>query len=206
MNSKINLRARSSIVRMITLGVIGTISSGKICYDEKVCIHTDMVPKVSEKVMYASLGPKKIKPLTSIPLKREPIREAIVRPRNVNLHPVSRMIPLPRPVSGRVLSPQGDYGKLNPLFADSSISSIECSGPGKPIVVIRAGQKQFTKITLSPEEIKSFLEHVADSAHVPLMGGVFRAVVDSFSINAVISEMIGSKFIVKKQTPYALLE
>jgi len=35
---------------------------------------------------------------------------------------------------------------------------------------------------------------------------VFRAAVDNFSLNAVVSEIIGSRFVIKKQNAYALLE
>ena len=99
-----------------------------------------------------------------------------------------------------------DYGKITALLKDPSISSIECSGPDKNITIIRAGMKQLTKITLNPVEIKQFLEKVASIAKVPLIEGVFRAAVENFVINAVVSEIIGSRFTIKKQTPYALLE
>jgi len=85
---------------------------------------------------------------------------------------------------------------------DPSVSTIECSGAGKPLMIIRAGQKMGTKISLSAAEIKEVLQKVSDAVHIPLLEGVFRAAVDNFSINAVISEMIGSRFIIKKQTPY----
>ena len=99
-----------------------------------------------------------------------------------------------------------DYGKITALLKDPSISSIECSGPDKNITIIRAGMKQLTKITLNPVEIKQFLEKVASIAKVPLIEGVFRAAIENFVINAVVSEIIGSRFTIKKQTPYALLE
>ena len=99
-----------------------------------------------------------------------------------------------------------DYGKITPLLNDPSVSSIECQGQRRPVMIIRAGQRQVTRIVLSAEEIKEILQKVSDTIHIPLLEGVFRAVADNFSINAVISEIIGSRFIIKKQTPYSLLE
>ena len=101
---------------------------------------------------------------------------------------------------------QGEYGKITPLLGDPSVSSIECPGPDKTVTIIRAGQRQFTKITLNQEEIKDLLETVAEQVRIPLIEGVFRAAVENFSINGVVSEMVGSRFVIKKFTPYAILE
>ncbi|MBU2577098.1 MAG: hypothetical protein KKF50_05250 [Nanoarchaeota archaeon] len=108
-------------------------------------------------------------------------------------------------IPGEVMLSQ-DYGKITPLLNDPSVSSIECQGHDKNIMVIRAGQRQITRIILSTDEIREILQKISDAIHIPLLEGVFRAAADNFSVNAVISEMIGSRFIIKKQTPYALLE
>ena len=89
---------------------------------------------------------------------------------------------------------------------EKTISAIECLGPGVPITIVKMGQRQMTNIILSPKEIREILDEVAEEAHIPLLEGVFRAAVEGFSINAVISEIIGSKFIIKKSTPYSMLE
>ena len=99
-----------------------------------------------------------------------------------------------------------DYGRITPLLNDPVVSLIECQGVGKPLMIIRAGQRQITRITLNPVEIEGILQKASDVAHIPLLEGVFRAIVDNFSINAIISEMVGSKFVIRKQTPYSLLE
>lgn len=98
------------------------------------------------------------------------------------------------------------YGKITPLLNDPSVSSIECAGAGKPLMIIRMGQRQVTRIVLSKDDINAILEKISDTIHIPLLEGVFRAAADNFTINAVISEMIGSRFVIKKNTPYALLE
>jgi hypothetical protein len=157
------------------------------------------------------------------PIKRRPIRRAHrqipapiqAAPNQMEASPqkvfeVNRPMDTPpivgvAPVSGEVTL-SADYGKITPLLNDPSVSSIECQGPGKPIMIIRAGQRQVTRIVLSAADIKGILQKVSDAIHIPLLEGVFRAAADNFSINAVISEMIGSRFVIKKQTPYALLE
>jgi len=123
-----------------------------------------------------------------------------------------RDVPTPGAPEVKMQAPQGemklshDYGKIVPLLNDPSVSSIECPGPDKPIFVIRVGQKQITKITLNVLEIKALLEKFAEVAHIPLLEGVFRISVDGMSVNAVVSEILGSKFVIKKTTAYNLLE
>ena len=140
------------------------------------------------------------------PRMRMPVRQM---PPPVMIPPVVvpvQHVGVPAAPQGEVAVPSQDYGKITPLLNDPSVSTIECQGAGKPVMVIRAGQKQVTKIVLSVKEIKDVLDKVSDAAHIPLLEGVFRAAVDNFSINAVISEMIGSRFVIKKATPYGLLE
>ncbi len=118
----------------------------------------------------------------------------------------------PQAVAAPVVMAEGavdeteEYGKISPLLNDPSVSTIECLGEGKELMIIRAGQKQRTRIVLSADEIKAVLDRVADETHIPLLEGVFRASVTGFSVNAVISEMVGSRFVIKKATAYNLLE
>ncbi|MBT3577315.1 hypothetical protein HOA55_03745 [archaeon] len=238
--------AAGPFVREFMFTVLRTIHSQNICYDDKVCINADLVPRVSERVMHASMKEREVRPKTKelreeIKMQESILQQPISPPSRlkkvspqqppqppkpqramqepplpppapaqqpIQQPPQSQATPqmLPPQAAGRPGAPSQDYGRINALLSDPSVSSIESSGPGKPIVIIRAGQRQFTKISLNPVETKALLEKIADSAHVPLMEGVFRAAVDNFVINAVVSEMIGSKFVIKKQTPYGLLE
>lgn len=99
-----------------------------------------------------------------------------------------------------------DYGKITSLLNDVSVSTIECLGAGRPLMVIRAGRRQTTRIVLNKKEIRDFLDKVSDAVHIPILEGVFRAYVDNFSVNAVISEIVGSRFVVKKANAYAMLD
>ena len=89
-------------------------------------------------------------------------------------------------------------GKLDQILRDPSVTVIECNGPSQNLSIVRAGQKQFTKISLNSIEIKEFLEKSATKAHVPLLEGVFKVAVDNYIVNAVVSSVIGSRFILKK--------
>ncbi len=231
MNSEdISLISSDPFIRKFVYAIIQNIKAKNFVYEEKHVIHSDLVPKVSEKVIQASL-----KERTTPKVEVVPIAPPVVVPKKrIMAHPFvpvarPKIVPRPRVLPRRmpparapapVVLPQmlqvpkvsqgvilsQDYGKLTPLLNDPSISTIECSGANKPLMIIRAGQKQGTRISLSAEEIKEILQKVSDVVHIPLLEGVFRAAADNFSINAVISEMIGSRFVIKKQTAYAMLE
>ena len=169
----------SPLVRSITLAVIKTLQTQEIVHEEKEVINADLVPSISEKI---------IKP------------EQLVLPAKPKLK-IPKM-PAP-PVAPAIIT--GKYGKIHNLLKDPSIIYIECPGVGKPLSIIRAGQRQATKISLNSKEIKELLEKIAEEAHIPLMEGVFKAAAENFIIHAVVSDVIGSRFIIKKQTPYGLL-
>jgi len=120
-----------------------------------------------------------------------------------SFNPPSTQINPPAPAKNQ-LGPIKGYGKIDPLLNDSSVLVVECQGPEKPLIIMRMGQRQFTKIILNSKDIMEILNHISEETHIPLMEGVFRATVGSFSISAIISQVIGAKFVIKKQTPYSL--
>ena len=218
-SEEISIIAVSPFIRKFVFATIQSIRAKNLSYEKRHVIHADFVPKVSEKVMQASLGerttlgrrnmneliaptvkPKIMRP--SIPL---PTFVRRVIPQQTQNSSVQQITP---PISSHGIHAglSQDYGKITPLLNDPSVSTIECQGVGKSIMIIRTGQRQITKIVLSADDIKNILRKVSDTAHIPLLEGVFRAAVDNFSINAVISGIIGSKFIIKKQIAYAMLE
>tara|TARA_Y100000310_G_scaffold339655_1_gene432975 strand:+ start:2829 stop:3521 length:693 start_codon:yes stop_codon:yes gene_type:complete len=221
---EIKVMAKSPFVKTLALAVIRNILSHKISYDEKQVINTELVPRFSKKVALATLreGKTNKELAMSIPIVpqvpqvpqvaqtfQKPISRQLRQTPRQQRPPVTQgkmPIQIAPPIIAGPRSVVGDYGKITLLLNDHSVSSIECPGPDEPLTVIRAGQRQFTKITLNQKELRDLFEEIAEKAKIPLMDGVFRAAVENFSISGVISEMIGSRFVIKKQTPYAMLE
>lgn len=219
--------SESVFVREFTLAILKTIKESKVSSEQISVVNSDLIPKFSEKFsgMSESINlqiPKEIPKLYEI---KKPVENRVVLiPPKVPIKSIAaRPFPVPRariplqpqqtpknsfavPAPSTFSPPKESYGKIDPLLRDASVSTIECSGAGQNIIIIRAGQKQFTKINLNPVEIKQILEKIAQEARIPLMEGIFKAAVDGFSVNAVVSSVIGSRFIIKKQTPYSLLE
>ena len=215
-SNDVSVIALHPFVRRFVLAIVQDIRADKFVRNSRHVIYADLVPRISGRVAQASLResiiPKKNEVVLAPPVVRPrvnvrpPAPRAIVPPVVRPPMPQGQQISPPPAPYGRDFKPSENYGKIIPLLNDPSVSTIECQGADKPLVIIRTGQRQMTKIVLSAGEIKTILKHVSDVAHIPLLEGVFRAAVDNFSINAVISEMIGSRFVIKKATPYGLLE
>ena len=97
-------------------------------------------------------------------------------------------------------------GKLDQLIRDPSIQSIECSGPNKNILVKRYNKINATRIILNQSEITDVIDIFSVKAKIPVVGGILKAAVGNLIISAVISEFVGSRFIINKITPYSLIE
>jgi hypothetical protein len=156
-------------------------------------------PKVNNSVVVPSVpmiknsSPSSVSVASTVPILKPP----------VSLPPasVSQVPKMPVMANSGPPVPSGKYGKLTLLTHDPSVLSIECSGSNSPVSVIRrGGQRQVTKISLSSSEIKSILQTFSDDSHVPLLDGVFRVIVNGWSVNAVISDLIGSKFVLNRST------
>ena len=187
--------ADSPLVKSIILSVIN--NSEKFSYEKKYMINSELIPRVSKRLIdkkILSEGRTMMRP-SPFPPRQFPQQIAQITPR----------ITRPATTVDLLTKPEG-YGKLQPLLVDQMVTSIECSGADKQLTIMMAGQILPTKIILSQKDIADILKTISEKTKIPLVEGVFRAAIDNLVINAVVSKMIGSRFIIKKQTPYSLLE
>ena len=98
-----------------------------------------------------------------------------------------------------------EVGKLASFLKDPSIQSIECPGPGRNLLVKRYTKINTTKVTLNQVEITNLINTFAQQARIPIVGGILKAAVGDLVISAVISEFVGSRFIINKIVPYNLM-
>jgi hypothetical protein len=97
-------------------------------------------------------------------------------------------------------------GKIDSLLKNREIQSIECPGPEKNLLIKRYNKINTTRITLNQEEITDILYSFAMQAKIPVVGGILKAAVGDLVVSAVISEFVGSRFIIIKINPYNLIE
>ena len=102
----------------------------------------------------------------------------------------------PTPVNKEI-----DLGKLNPLISDPMVNIVECYGTEENVVVKgRMGTKK-TTIILTKEEIEGVIQKFSDETKIPVQEGVFKVVAGRLILLAIISEVVGSKFVIKKMPP-----
>ena len=90
-----------------------------------------------------------------------------------------------------------DLGKINSLIQDPAVQSIECNGSGTEITVKTPSPKK-TKIILNKEEINNIINKFSQAAKIPLEEGVFKVAIGKLVLTAIVSGVVGSKFIIKK--------
>ncbi len=96
--------------------------------------------------------------------------------------------------------------KLDPLIRDNKVTVIECPGPGKPILVKSLGRIFPSQVILNEQEIKNTVAIFSKFAKIPVIEGIFKAAVGNLVITSVLSDYVGSRFIINKYTPYSLIE
>lgn len=92
-------------------------------------------------------------------------------------------------------------GRLTQFLNDPSVISIECPGPGRNLFVNRSGTIQTLPLVLDKQEIENIMDEVSDRTRIPITQGLFRAVMQDFLVTAVVSEFVGTRFIIQKRIP-----
>ncbi len=92
------------------------------------------------------------------------------------------------------------------LLKDPSIQSIECPGPGKNLLVKRYNQTNITKTILNQEEITHLINVFSKQAKIPVVGGILKAAVGDLVMSAILSEFVGSRFIINKISAYSMIK
>lgn len=160
--------------------------------------------EIKEKVknFIKSSKPKEIKKLQELASPFKPLPS----PFTINRPPRRLVIPKPNfPSRLGYLQPVAsneeiDLGKLNKLVKDPVVKIIECNGANEDVIV-RVPNERKTGIELTKEEIDSIIKIFSEKAKIPAEEGVFRVAVGNLLFSAIISDVVGSKFIIKKIPP-----
>lgn len=159
-----------------------------------------------EKKIIKQIIAKKQEPLFDLE-KRAPIDKDLFK--NFSRPPVNRRprvlrIPEPKlPSKFQYLVPMPtkreiELGKLNSLIRDPAVRTIECGGPDANLFVRGTMGGKSTNIILNKEEIKEIIQKFSMASKIPVSEGVFRVVIGRLILSAIVSEVIGSKFIIRK--------
>lgn len=135
-------------------------------------------------------------------LKKKSDRKSLIHLTNASSRSLPEMFRRKKEVSQKSFD---GMGKLNRLLRDRAIQSIECQGPQKNLIIKKRNEVSLSKIVLFQEEIIQVMKYFSQRARVPIVSGMLKAAVDDLIISAVSSQMVGSRFIISRQTAYDLI-
>jgi len=92
---------------------------------------------------------------------------------------------------------QIDWEKLNPLIKDNAVRVIEVN-PNEKVKVSGSMGRKSTNLTFNTEEINQIINKFAYLSRIPASEGVYKVVVENLIFFAVISSMVGSRFVIQK--------
>jgi len=177
----------------------------------------DLLGKL-DKVSY--IPPKlEIKPLQETPphLEKEPFKKAeSVKLKEGDMsgnlgfihqaQPIAQQPMIQRPAVQQIPGGQkiSVMEKLNPILADPSVQSINCPGSNQNITILRMGIPQITQMSFTSNEINDFMKDLSEKTKIPLLPGLFKVIFQNIIVTAVVSEFIGTKFLIEKRLTQAL--
>lgn len=139
-----------------------------------------------------------------------PIPPPTIQPTIQPIQPIRRQITPPiapqpiQPTQPAAAQPEIKIEGLEKLMSyiqDPSIKTIECPGPDKQIMINRNGVTQPTHITLTKKEIEKILDDFSEKTRIPIIPGIFKSKIENLIITAVVSDYVGTRFIIQKVEP-----
>lgn len=118
---------------------------------------------------------------------------------------ISRPLP-PRPQRMQqsfLDNPKTPLERIQRILADSSIRLLECPGPNKPLLVTQYGGVRSLPLMLTKEEIDGLVKSLSERTRIPLSTGIFTAAFDQYIINAILSEFLGTRFVIQRKPTQA---
>jgi hypothetical protein len=138
---------------------------------------------------------------------RNPPRQIPPRTTLTPLHTPSTQelppMPKPRPIKNAQKTESINLGKVTQFLIDPSVMSVECPGPARNLLINRGGTIQTAPISLTKEEIGTIVGEVSETTRIPVTPGLFKAAFQDLVMTAVISEYVGSRFMIQKKTPFS---
>ena len=208
----------SDFLKQFTLSILKAIEYNEFNIPEtKIIVDADLIPELSRELMREYMQNRellrKLHEIESMDFLEAEAPQ--LKPLSHSQHKGLKRIGLGDKIKSKkkpiiktpVVIDEGDgYQKIKPFLDDYTVSRIQCIAPLKPIIIIRSGQKQVTRITLSKNEIGDVFGFFADTSHIPLIEGPFKIMLENMELNGVYSKITDSRFIIQKKTAYSLLE
>jgi hypothetical protein len=214
---------RKNFLIIFTRELIKNSVQKEIVQLENMLNEKENIPKIKpvpqlqkvQPIVQEKISPPKITPIQREPLNIKPVQRKVQEIKKPIIQPTQRFtsrqmlfIPEPRlPKHLEYLKPipinevSGiNLEKLNPLVKDRAVKIIEGTPDANVIVMGDMGTKP-TRITLTKEEIDNIIKKFSEKSKIPVTEGIYRVVVENLILSAIVSEAIGSRFVIKKILP-----
>ena len=132
----------------------------------------------------------------------------IIKPQQIVQQPVQPAAkPLPT-VSAPAISSvfPMDIGKLNPLISDSSVSMIECFGSKSKLRIKKDSSVSESEVILDENDIKSVITKFSEASKEKITEPVFKTAFGGWELTAIVSDIVGSRFVIKRSSRKMLPE
>lgn len=90
-----------------------------------------------------------------------------------------------------------DLFELNPFLLDPAVKVITAN-PNEKVIVSGLMGTRLTALFLTKEDIDKIITQVSRISKIPLREGIYHVVIGNINFSAIISSVIGSKFVIKK--------
>jgi len=118
-----------------------------------------------------------------MPLQRIPLHLEYLKPKNAIINDI-------------------DLYKITSLVQNPEVKMI-IANPDEKVSIIEATGTRITDITLSKEDIDRIINSFSEKSKVPIEEGIYKINFGNLTLSAVISQIIGSRFVIKKNSlPY----
>ena len=88
---------------------------------------------------------------------------------------------------------------IRSILKDPIVFSLECPGENRPIIINRSGIITISNVILSKDEIDTMMKEISEKTRIPMQKGVFKALFEDFLVIAVLSDYIGTRFVIQKR-------
>jgi len=167
---------------------------------KKVDIHA--IHEARRKKMHDVLEERKLRQQI---IQREQIRRVAQQKENVDIQKFKLNVPETKlPERFHYLRPtpiqkDEEFGpKIDILIQDPNVEAIECPGENEEVIVRGLMGEQKTEIKLSKKEIDDLINKFSELTKIPATEGIYKVVFGDLILLAVVSEVVGSKFLIKK--------
>jgi len=151
-------------------------------------------PRIIEKIISEERIPimrvfPGIQPLPVVPFP-SPQMPQVIMPRPIApAPPAAQLAPSIFPI---------DIGRLNRLASDPAVSMIECLGSKIKLKIKKDSSTAESETILDDNEIKSIINKFSEASKEKVTEPVFKAAFGGWELTAVVSDIVGSRFILKR--------